>query len=477
MSAVPRATLRVWDEEACGRVHDATARLLAETGVEMRHSGARDLCAAAGASVDGTRVRLPVSLLTEALATAPRRTLLPPRGGDTTPLELTQGPTYFGTGPDCPYVSDPETGERRRAVLGDVAAAAGLAERLPNIDFVMSMALPEDVDAQVLDVVQFRAMLAHTRKPIVVSSPFPGASLRVMREMAAACGEARSLACLAMSSPPLSLDEVACDKVMTCAELEVPLVLAGSPSAGTSAPASVTAVATVANAEMLAGLVLHQLAKPGAPFVYGAGCGAINMRTFVDVYGAPATFVGNQAMMDLAVWYGLPSWSYAGHSDSKCLDEQWSLELAVATVLGALSRATLLHDVGYLESGLQSALEGMVLGDELAGYARALLEEVPVDDDAFALDEIIAVGPGGDHLARRMTRERHRLFWQADLTDQQTHERWRAAGARPLLARVRERMSELLAAPAPFTLDPETAAALDSLVADWRRNARHELDP
>jgi trimethylamine--corrinoid protein Co-methyltransferase len=191
------------------------------------------------------------------------------------------------------------------------------------------------------------------------------------------------------------------------------------------------------------------------------------MRTFVDVYGAPATFVGNQAMMDLAVWYGLPSWSYAGHSDSKCLDEQWSLELAVATVLGALSRATLLHDVGYLESGLQSALEGMVLGDELAGYARALLEEVPVDDDAFALDEIIAVGPGGDHLKRRMTRERHRLFWQADLTDQQTHERWRAAGARPLLARVRERLSELRAEPAAFTLDPETAAALDTMVDDW----------
>ena len=477
MAATRHATLRVWDHEACRRVHEATLRLLAETGVEMHHAGARETCAVAGAHVDGTRVRLPATLIADALASAPRRTLLLPRGGGTAPLELAQGPTYFGTGPDCLYVSDPDTGERRRGLLADVAAAAALAERLPHIDFVMSMALPDDVDARVLDVAQFKAMVEHTRKPIVVSSPFPGASLGVMREMAAACGEARSIACLAMSSPPLMLDEVACDKVLTCATLGVPLVLAGSPSAGTSAPASTTAVVTVANAEMLAGLVLHQLAAPGAPFVYGAGCGAINMRTFVDVYGAPATFVGNQAMMDLAAWCGLPSWSYAGHSDSKMLDEQWSWELGAATILGALSRATLLHDVGYLESGMQSALEGMVLGDELAGYARALLEEVPVDDAAFALDEIMAVGPGGDHLARRMTRERHRLFWQADLTDQQTHERWQAAGARPLLARVRERLRELRSAPPPFALDPAVIARLDEIVAAWRDDPGRGADP
>jgi len=469
IAATCRVTLKVWDDEACRRVHDATLRLLAETGVEMHHEAARARCAAAGARVDGTRVCLPASMVADALAAAPRRALLPPRGGDTAPLELTQGPTYFGTGPDCLYVCDPDTGERRRGVLADVAAAAELAERLPNIDFVMSMTLPEDADADVLDLVQLAAMLSRTRKPIIASSPFGGEHLRVMREMTAACGEGRSLACLAMSSPPLMLDETACDKIVVAAELDVPLVLAGAASGGTSAPASLTAVAVVGNAEMLAGLVLHQLASPGAPFVYGAGCGAINMRTFVDVYNAPSAFLGDQGMLDLAAWYRLPSWSYAGHSDSKMLDEQWSYELAVATILGALSRATLLHDVGHLESGMQSALEGMVLGDEVAGYARAFLEALPVDDDAIALDEIMAVGPGGDHLARRMTRDRHRRFWRGDLTDQQTHERWRAAGARPLLARVRERLSELRAAPAPFVLDPEAAATLDSLVADWRR--------
>ena len=176
-------------------------------------------------------------------------------------------------------------------------------------------------------------------------------------------------------------------------------------------------------------------------------------------------FLANQAHLDLARSYGLPSWSYAGHSDSKLLDEQWSLELGVSAILGALSRATLLHDVGYLESGLQGALEGLVLGDEIAGYARALLEPVPVDDEALALAEIEAAGPGGNHLGTKMTRTRHRRFWQPSLIDQNTHDRWLAHDGRTLLERVRARLAELLAAEPAFTLDAAAGAELDALAS------------
>ena len=191
----------------------------------------------------------------------------------------------------------------------------------------------------------------------------------------------------------------------------------------------------------------------------------MNMRSCVDVYNAPGVFLANQAHLDLIRSYGLPSWSYAGHSDSKLLDEQWSLELGVSAVLGALSRATLLHDVGYLESGLQSALEGLVLGDEMAGYARALLEPVPVDDEALALAEIEAAGPGGNHLGTRMTRTHHRRFWQPSLLDQNTYDRWLAHDGRTLLERVRARLADLLAAEPAFTLALTASARLEELAA------------
>ena len=458
-----RATFRIWDDDACRRIHEASLTVLARTGIEMKDERARDLCAAAGAAVEGSRVRLPTALVDAALASAPRSWTLRPRGGDTAPLELRDGAGYSGSGPDCLYVSDPETGERRRALLADVEAAARVAEALPNIDFVMSMALPDDVENEVVDVVQFGAMLRGTRKPIVVSSPFGGETLSTMHAMAAACGEAASFACLAMSSPPLMLDDVACSKTLACADLDIPLVLAPSVSAGAQGPASITACVTVANAEVLAGLVVHQLGKAGAPFLMGVGTGVMNMQTAVDVYNGPGVWLGNQAQLDVIRWYGLPSWHYAGHSDSKALDEQWALELGIATIMGSLSRATLLHDVGYLESGLQSALEGLVLGDELAGYARAILEELPVDDEAIALAEIEAVGPGGNHLGTRMTRRNHRRYWRPSLIDQNTHERWAVGGRTTLLERVRARLAEILAAEPAFALDAATERALDEL--------------
>ena len=460
-----RATLRIWDDDACARVHQASLTLLERTGVDVKDERARELCAAAGATVDGRRVRLPAALVKDALASAPRTWTLRPRGGETAPLELRDGAGYSGSGPDCLYVADPDTGERRRAVLADVEAAASVAEALPNIDFVMSMALPHDVASEVVDLVQFGAMLRGTRKPIVVSSPFGGETLYTMHAMAAACGEAGSFACLAMSSPPLMLDDVCCSKALACADLGIPLVLAPSVSAGAQGPASLTACVAVANAEVLAGLVVHQLGKAGAPFVMGVGTGVMNMQYAVEVYNSPGVFLGNQAQLDMIRWYGLPSWHYAGHSDSKLLDEQWSLEVGIATIMGALSRATLLHDVGYLESGLQSALEGLVLGDEVVGYARALLGELPVDDEALALAEIEAVGPGGNHLGTKMTRRHFRDFWRASLIDQSTYERWSAAGGRTLLERVRERLAEIRAAGPAFTLDEATQRRLDELAS------------
>jgi trimethylamine--corrinoid protein Co-methyltransferase len=463
-------TFHVWDEPACRRVHHASLRLLEGTGVDVKLERARELCADAGAAVDGRRVRFPADLVEAALSTAPRSWQLRPRGGDSTPLELTAGNTYFGTGPDCLYVTDPHSGARRRAHTSDVTAAAIVVDRLPNLDFAMSMGLPDDVANDVVDVAQFAAMLKGTRKPLVVSSPFGGASLYAMHEMAAACGEAGSFACLAMSSPPLMLDDVCCDKAMACADLQVPLVLAGSVSVGSQGPASLAACVAVANAEALAALVVHQLARAGAPFVIGVGTGVMNMGTVVDVYNAPGVFLANQAHLDLIhAMYGLPSWSYAGHSDSKLPDEQWSLELGIATILGALSRATLLHDVGYLESGLQSALEGVVLGDEIAGYARALMNAVPVDDEALALAEIEAAGPGGNHLGTRMTRTHHRRFWRPGLIDQNTHDRWLAGGQGTLLERVRRRLRELLAAGPAFTLDPTTISVIDDLACHPRK--------
>jgi trimethylamine---corrinoid protein Co-methyltransferase len=459
------ARLTIWDDAACRRVHEATLDVLGETGIEVRYAPALTIFAKVGAEVEGTRVRIPATLINRAIKSAPRDWTLKPRGGDTAPLVLDAHHSYCGTGSDVLYVRDPDTRERRRARKADIEGMAALCEKLPHIDFVMSMGLPEDVPQAIDDLAQVDAMVRGTRKPLLVAAR-DGHVLVKLKEMAALAGEADSFGVYAMPVPPLMIDEDGASKVIACAELDIPLIWAPAPAAGTTAPASITSVIVVANAEVLAGLVLSQAVKPGAPFVWGVGAGAMNMRTMNEVYSSAGPVQGYQAQTDLARWYDLPSFSYAAHSDSKTLDEQWGVESAITTVTGLLSRATLLHDVGYLEAGLQSSYESILLGNELVGYTKAFMSELRVDDEALALDEIKAVGPGGSHLARPYTRAHFRQIWQSDLFDTTRHDHWQAAGSRTLLDRLLSRVAELRSQLRDFQLSDDVKAGLDRVLAE-----------
>lgn len=460
----------VWDEKACQRVHDATLEVLAETGVDVLHDEARKLLASAGARVEGTRVFIDAGLVDEALASAPRAFTLNSRGGDA-PLAIRDGECYFGTGSDCLFHRDMATGERRRVHNADIEGMAALCEKLPNIDFVMSMGLPDDVPMALDDVVPFAAMLAGTRKPFIIS-PRDGTVLPTILEMAALCGEANSFVVYSMPAPPLRHDFVAVDKLVVCARLGIPVVYGPAPHAGASAPSSVAAVTVVGNAEVLSGLVINQIANPGAPFIYGAYIYALSMRTSSEVYCSPEAYAGQFAQCDLARFYGLPSFGYGGVTDSKMLDEQWSAESAITVILGALSRATLVHDVGYMESGMQSSYESICLGEEFIGYARALLREVRVDDEALALDEIKAVGPGGNHLARPYTRKHHREFFDPQLLDNHVYDRWLNSGAQTLRDRVHEKALALSREPRAFELEPSVRRQLVEMAAKVRPEER-----
>jgi trimethylamine--corrinoid protein Co-methyltransferase len=456
------ARLQVWDRDACRSVHEASLEILAETGVEVKHPAALDVLKRAGAKVDGTRVRLSERLVDEALRSAPRSWLVRSRGRDEV-MELQNGNIFYGTGSDCLYVKEPG-GERRRVKVADVEGMAALCEKLPNIDFVMSMGLPDDVRQEVDDVAQLAAMLRGSRKPIIMS-PRTGQVIAQMKRMAELCGEADSLTVYGMPAPPLTHDDDAITKMWASAENAVPFIYASAPSCGTTGPASVTGTVIVSNAEVLSGLVIHQLIKEGAPFVYGCGCDAMSMRTMLPAYCVPESLLGLQAMTDLARYYGLPSFSYAGMSDSKVLDGQWAAEIAITTIIGALSRATLLHDIGYLESGLQATYESIVMGDELVGYARKFLAAVALDAEAMALDEIKAIGPGGNHLARTYTREHHRSFWRPTIFDQTVHGRWSMEGGLTLNDRLKARTEQLMSSPREFALDATTSAKLEQMAA------------
>lgn len=168
------------------------------------------------------------------------------------------------------------------------------------------MGLPGDVPLVVDDLEAAAAMLRATRKPLLVA-PKDGIAVPILKDMAGACGVAKSVMIYAMPSPPLMHDGDALGKVIACADLEVPLIYASSPACGTTAPRSVAAAVVLGNAEVLSGLLLHQHVHPGAPFVYGAGIAAIDMCTGYDPHSAPEQWLDQLLGADLARFYASTS--------------------------------------------------------------------------------------------------------------------------------------------------------------------------
>ena len=437
-----RLHTRALDEDGCAAVHRATLDLLDGTGVEVQHEEALAMLAAAGARVEGTRVRMPAGLIDDALAAAPRTITLTSRGA-TPALELTSGPVYYGTGSDCIFVHGPGARDRRQGVLADVEDMAALQQKLDNVDYVLSMVHPHELPAQVAPVAQFAAMLRGTCKPLIMV-PEDARHLELFKEMAAACGAAGSWAIYAMPTPPLQHGKESVDRLAGCARLGIPMVYASAFLPGATAPASVAGCVLLANAEMLSGLVITQLAAPGAPFVYGTSQGWMEPRSGHIVYCGPEEMAAQQASADMARHYGLPSFGTGGCSDSLLLDEQWAFEMGMTLLTAAQSGVTLLHDVGYVASGTGSSHEAMVVADELVGWVKAYVAGVTIDEEALAAAEIAAAGPGGTHLGRNYSRRHLRDFFRPRLICQDSFESWQAAGAASLLERTQARTRELL---------------------------------
>ena len=161
----------------------------------------------------------------------------------------------------------------------------------------------------------------------------------------------------------------------------------------------------------------------------GVGTGVMNMQSAVEVYNAPGVFLGNQAQLDLIRWYGLPSWHYAGHSDSKVPGRAVGARARASRPSWARSRARRCCTTSATSrAGCRARWRASCSATRSPATPEPSSGELPVDDEALALAEVEAVGPGGNHLGTRMTRRHFRDFWRASLIDQNTYDRWSAAG-------------------------------------------------
>ncbi len=464
---------RLLSDAQLEEMHLATLEILRRTGVRVFDPEARELLQDAGCTVsDETLVRFPAAVVEDALRSAPPRVVL--AGRDGAPRVRLEGHrVYFGTGSDLPNTLDLESGERRLSLLADVRNAARLADYLPNLDFVMSMALPSDVPSETSDRRSFLAMAENTTKPLVFTAwDEEGlADIVAMAELIAG-GEqalARNPFLLAYLEPtsPLKHTGVVLRKLLLMADKGLPFVYAPGPLDGASAPVTPAGALAMANAEVMSGIVIAQLRRRGTPVVWGCGSGPLDMRTMVGTYAAPEFMLHCMAMAELAhYYYHLPVWGFSGCSDAKGPDMQAGIESALWILWTALSGANLVHDVGYIESGLTCSLEMMVASDETISFVRRLMGGLRIEPETLALDVIDEVGPDGNYLGCDHTLRHFREVWYPRVFDRRAYDAWVQAGRPTALERARAIAREALEHHTPPPLDATTLDALQALVAE-----------
>lgn len=467
---------RVLSDDQIEQIYYAALEVLSRTGALVHEEEALALLQDAGAQVrDDNRVLIPNWMVKSALNTVPERVVLAgrDRGSDKAKhLVLEKDRIYYGTGSDTPFILDPYTDERRRCTYEDVYNAAKMTDALPNIDFHMSLGLTSDVPITTYDRHQFMAMVQGTSKPLVITA-VDREGLADQYEMACELvgGEAEFqrvpyFVIYIEPSSPLNNSQEAVEKLLFAAERHIPAMYTPCPMCGGTAPATMAGILVQTLAECLTGVVISQLKRPGAPIIMGGVVSIMDMATTILSYGAPELSLLSAALTDVAKWVRLPMFSTAGCGDAKVLDQQAAVEAAISLAMAGLSGANLIHDVGYLESGLIGSYDMLVMSDEIISMVKHVLKGIQVDEEHLALDVIDRVGPGGHFLADDHTYDHFRTdFWFPKLIDRRNWEDWQAAGGLDLGEQVREKVIDIIENYEPAPIPEGVEAELKAIIA------------
>ena len=448
------------------RVHDAALRLLHDIGCVVLDPEALALLEAHGAKADGARVHFGEELVAEALATVPAGYTVAGRRPELDLRVALDAPPVLAGAFGPAFVLD--AGEQRPSRLADLRTAIALVHLSPNISvhglYVEPLDVPEDRRARV----KAHAHVMGSDKASTVSvATLP--ELQVALDVAeilygAEWHEQPRLWSIINSTSPLQFSAEGAQVLLRLARLGQPVCVTAGPMGGTTAPLTLAGLLAVQHAELLLGLVLTQLARPGCPFLYGGTSSLSSMHSGALMVGAPEYWALTEATVRLGHWLGVPVRAGGSLTDSHVPDAQAGIEsaLAIETVL-RMDVQFVLHAAGILSSFNCYSPEKFVIDDEVLSALRTAQQPIVIDDETLALDVMAAVGPGGTVLSQAHTRRHARDGRRGSIMNRDPYQTWRGLGGRDLAQVAAQRVVELLEAYSPpDDLDPVVRRQLDA---------------
>jgi trimethylamine--corrinoid protein Co-methyltransferase len=439
-------------------IHETSLRVFSEIGIEINCPPAFELFRKAGAKVDeSTRiVRISPLLLQELVDTAPSMVTLYGRGRKNE-FDCTIGGSnvYLGTGGTALNVQDPGSSESRPSTLRDIREMARLVDALDNIHFYMLNIYPNDLPLEDVDVNRFGMALNHTRKHIMGGVYTLDGVRHVIAMAELIAGSAQKLrrrpfiSMVTCVISPFKIDEHYGQLAMEIARNNIPLVVPSEPLCGATAPITLAGNLVIQNVDTLSGVMLAQLANPGAPTLYGCISSLADLRDLKYLAGPVELGLMNAAAAQMAQFYKLPLYSTAGMSDAKVNDAQAGYESAITNLMVALAGGNLIHDAaGFLEFCMTASFDKLVIDNEIIGMIMRAVEGITVNEKTLAFEEIKKVGPGGHFVSsphtRRYMRSEH---YQPVLSNREVRSAWVEAGAQEVRETATETVRHILGKP------------------------------
>lgn len=454
-------------------IHEAALRLMEEEGWRVLDGEARALYRAGGAEVDeaAMMVRLPRAIVEAALAAAPGLFTL---RGATPSRDVAIGGDHcaFVHVGGAPNVSDLALG-RRPATLADTRNFIALAQAADVIHVVQPTPEAQDVAVELRHLATTEALLTLSDKPVFVyargrrQTADGFAMVRLARGLSEAeFAGAPHVYTVINTNSPRQLDVPMARGIIDFARAGQASVITPFTLAGAMAPVTMAGALTLAHAEALAGVTLAQLARPGAPVVYGSFTSNVDMRSGSPAFGTPEFVKAAFGAGQLARHVGLP-WRGSAATGANAPDQQsiWEfLFSAWGAVLGGTNM--LIHAAGWLEGGLTASYEKFVMDVEMLEIFAEIFQPLSAGDDDIALDALREVAPGGHFFAAAHTMARYRdAFWTPGVADWRNFGQWSDDGARTAAERAHDRWREQLRQFEPPALEAGRRAALADFVA------------
>jgi trimethylamine--corrinoid protein Co-methyltransferase len=471
-----RPTIKVLSDEVLGQVLDEAKRVMAETGMEIRGAALRERLLDSGLSLDaaGERVLFPPDIVDRAIETCPSSFTLFDRDGKAH-AELGGDNVHFVPGSSGLKVQDHRSGETRLANSTDFVEYARICDGLEHVHYLATaFSTNDDIESQVSDAWRLYMCLTNSKRP-VVSGAFTEHGVARMRDMMALFRDGPAdLAAKPMSVFTITATgnfrygEDSCQNLLDCVEAGIPVEIVPVTLMGLIAPVTLVGASVFHCIDVLTGLTMAQLIRPGAPVLFGGAPATFHMKAASSPMAAVEALHLDCAYAEIASHLDIPSQAYMALSDSKLLDAQAGAETYGSALLAALAGVNSVSGPGMLDFVLTFSLPKLVFDNEMCGQAlhfckdMRILDDIPVSgliDTLLADNHLIT----SEHTLEHWPKE---LYLTDPVVDRENRENWEKAGSPDLWQRACAETERRRAAYQPITTDAALDAEMRRLISD-----------